>query len=108
MFVTVFTFRAKAGEENSVVALHEDWQRNRLHLAPGYLSGELLKGIRDPQQFMTIARFESQAASQAIANDPGQDAWYRRLTSLTETEPVFLDHLSVWRIERAPHSSLPL
>jgi len=29
MFVTVSTYRAKAGEEDAVIALHEDWQRNQ-------------------------------------------------------------------------------
>ena len=108
MFVTVFTYRAKPGQEAEIVALHEDWQRNRLHSAPGYLSGELLRGIKDPQQFVTIARFESQAASEAIANDPQQDAWYRRLTSMTEAEPVFLDCLSAWRLEQPRRAASPL
>lgn len=108
MFVTVFTFRARPGQEAGIVALHEDWQRSRLDLARGYLSGELLRGIKDSQQFVTIARFESQAASQAIASDPEQDAWFRRLTSMTEAEPVFLDCLSAWRLEEPRRAALPL
>jgi hypothetical protein len=39
VFVTVFTYRAKAGEEDAVVALHEDWQRTRRDKAPGLLPG---------------------------------------------------------------------
>ncbi|MBF6614266.1 MAG: antibiotic biosynthesis monooxygenase [Chloroflexi bacterium] len=91
MFVTVFTFRAKAGEENSVLALHEEWRRDRLAKARGFVSGELLRGVKDQREFVDIARFESEEASEATANDPEQDAWYRRLVGLTEAEPVVTD-----------------
>ncbi|MBF6596586.1 MAG: hypothetical protein IVW51_19385, partial [Thermaceae bacterium] len=47
-------------------------------------------------------------ASEATANDPEQDAWYRRLTSMTEAEPVFLDCFSAWRVERPRGAALPL
>ena len=29
MFVIVSSYRAKVGEEDAIIALHEDWQRNR-------------------------------------------------------------------------------
>jgi hypothetical protein len=35
MFVTVSTYRAKAGEEDAIIALHEDWQRNQRPRARG-------------------------------------------------------------------------
>lgn len=92
MFVTVFTFRAKAGEENSVVALHEEWRRDRLAKAKGFISGELLRGVKDQREFVDIAHFESEEASQVVANDPKQDAWYRRLVGLSEAEPIFTDY----------------
>ena len=43
MFVTVSMYRAKAGEEDAIIALHEDWQRTLQSKARGYLSGELLR-----------------------------------------------------------------
>ena len=42
MYVIVCTYRARAGQEDAIVALHESWERDqRLHIQ-GYLSGELL------------------------------------------------------------------
>ncbi len=46
MFVTMSTYKAKAGEEDAIIALHEDWQRHQQSRAKGYLSGELLRNVR--------------------------------------------------------------
>jgi quinol monooxygenase YgiN len=96
MFVTVCVYRARVGEEDAVIALHEDWERNRRPKASGYLSGELLNDIHDPRVFITIARFESRAAALMAAEDPEQIAWHRRLASLAETEPTLTCYHSAW------------
>src|SRR5438046_5000458 len=97
MFVTVSIYRAKAGEEDAVIALHEDWQRNQQAKAQGYLSGELLRNIKTPREFVAIMRFENHAFAQALANDPEQKAWYRRVVSLTEYRPVLTEYISDWK-----------
>ena len=96
MFVTVFTYRARAGEEDAIVALHEDWQRTRRHKAPGFLAGELLNAQGDARAFIDVARFDTEAAARALAADREQDAWYRRLTSLCESEPTFTNCFVAW------------
>jgi antibiotic biosynthesis monooxygenase (ABM) superfamily enzyme len=101
MFVTILTYRARAGQENNIAILHEEWQRDRRPSAVGYLSGELLRDIKNPQIFIEIARFDSEASSRSLADDPEQDAWYRRLASLTEAEPVFTDCRVAWQSEEA-------
>jgi len=35
MFVTVSTYKAKAGEEDAIIALHEDWQKPSATKGPG-------------------------------------------------------------------------
>jgi antibiotic biosynthesis monooxygenase (ABM) superfamily enzyme len=97
MFVTVFTYRARSGEQDAVVALHEDWQRTRRAAAAGFIAGELLCARDDPQTFIDVARFETEEAARAIAEDREQDAWYRRLASLCESEPVFTDCQVAWQ-----------
>jgi quinol monooxygenase YgiN len=94
--VVVTTYRARAGEEDAVVALHEDWQLRRRAQAAGYLSGELLADLRDARTFIDVARYESAAAAQRHAADPEQQAWYRRLISLVETEPVVACYQCAW------------
>jgi antibiotic biosynthesis monooxygenase (ABM) superfamily enzyme len=96
MFVTVSMYRAKAGEEDAVIALHEDWQRNQQAKAQGYFSGELLRNIQAPREFVAIMRFENRACAQELANDPEQNAWYRRLVSLVENVPVLSEYTREW------------
>ena len=96
MFVTISTYRAKVGEEDAIIALHEDWQRNQRPRAMGYLSGELLRNVKAPREFIAIMRFESQESARALANDREQDAWYRRIVSLTENIPVLIEYTSEW------------
>ena len=97
MFVTLSTYRAKAGEEDAIIALHEDWQRHQQPRARGYLSGELLRNVEASHEFIAIMRFESQESAQALANDPLQKAWYQRLVSLTEHMPIRTEYTSEWR-----------
>jgi len=45
---------------------------------------------------MAIMRFESRESAQALANDPKQHAWYRRVVSLVENVPVRVEYNSEW------------
>lgn len=96
MFVTVSIYRAKAGEEDAIIALHENWPRNQQAKAQGYLSGELLRNTQAPREFVAIMRFENRAFAQALANDPERNAWYRRLVSLVESVPVLTEYFREW------------
>jgi antibiotic biosynthesis monooxygenase (ABM) superfamily enzyme len=96
MFVTVSIYRAKAGEEDAVIALHEYWQRNQQVRTQGYLSGELLRNIQAPREFVAIMRFETRAFAQALAKDPERNLWYRRLASLIENVPVLTEYTREW------------
>jgi len=96
MFVTVTTYRARVGEEDAIIALHEDWQRNQQPRATGYLSGELLRNVEDACEFIAIMRFESQESARALAKDPEQDIWYRRVVSLTDNIPMFTEYTNEW------------
>jgi antibiotic biosynthesis monooxygenase (ABM) superfamily enzyme len=98
MFVTVSSYRAKAGEEDAIIALHEDWQRHQQPHARGYLSGELLRNVKASREFTAILRFESQEAAQALTNDPERRAWYQRLVSLMEGTPIHTEYTSEWQV----------
>ena len=96
MFVTVSTYQARAGEEDAIVALYEDWQRTLQPKAAGYISGELLVNVLNECEFIAIMRFESQESAQALANNPEQNAWYSRLVSLVENVPMRAEYNSEW------------
>ena len=99
MFVTMSTYKAKAGEEDAIIALHEDWQRKQQPRAKGYLSGELLRSVNDSSEFVAIMRFENRESAQVLANDAEQVAWYRRLVSLVEYVPLLIEYTSEWHVD---------
>ncbi len=96
-FVIVSTYRAKAGEEDAIIALHEDWQRKQGLKSKVYLSWELLRNIDAPSEFIVIAHFESEELARAMADDINQDAWYSRLVSLLEEGPANTRCVNEWR-----------
>jgi len=97
MFVVVSTYRAKDNEEDAVIALHEDWQRNQGIEARNDFSWELLRSVDMPREFISIAHFASKELAQATAELLKQDAWYGRLVSLLEEEPKWTDSRRVWQ-----------
>ena len=98
VFVMVSTYRAKPGEEDAIIALHEDWQRKQGPKAKVYLSWELLRNTEAPGEFIVIAHFESEELARAMADNLNHDAWYSRLVSLIEEGPVYTDYRSEWQL----------
>ncbi len=96
IFVIVSTYRAKGGEEDAIIALHEDWQRKQGSKAKVYLSWDLLRNIEAPREFIVIAYFASEELARAMVEDLNQDAWYSRLVSLLEEEPVCSKCTNEW------------
>ena len=96
MFVTISTYQARAGEEDTIVALHEDWQRTLQPKAAGYISGELLRNATNARAFVAIMRFERQEFFQELADTPQQQVWTQRLENLVEIAPVHREYVSEW------------
>ncbi|SRR6266481_9630420 len=97
VFVIVSTYRAKPGEEDAIIALHEDWQRKQGNKAKVYLSWELFRNTEAPSEFIVIAYFESEELARAMEDDLNQDAWYLRLVSLVEERPACTNYEGAWR-----------
>ncbi len=97
IFVIISIYRAKPGEEDAIIALHEDWQRKHGFKAKVYLSWELFRNTEAPREFIVITHFESEELARAMADDLNQDAWYFRLVSLIEEGPVHTRCISEWR-----------
>ena len=96
MYATVFAYMARTGEEDAIIAIFENWQSDQQLKEKGYLSGELLRSVEDARQFIAILRFENREAARALASDPVQGAWYKRLVSLTEYVPVPKEYTGEW------------
>ena len=100
MFVIVSCYRAKVGEEDAIIALHEEWERNQSHRLNDNLSWELLIKDEAPRDFIAILHLPSQDQAQVVANSLNQDAWYSRLVSLIEEDPISINCTTIWQISR--------
>ena len=98
MFVIVSTYRAKVGEDDAIIALHEDLQRSQDLKAKACLSWELLRKVDTPREFIAIAYFSSEELAKAAESHLEQDAWYGRVVSLIEEEPLYTGCISEWRL----------
>ena len=98
MFVVVSTYRAKVGEEDAIIALHEDWQRNQGFTCRNYLSWELIQQIENPFEFIAIVHFPGKAEALAAAKDLEREGWHDRLLSLTERDQTHTDCMIVWHL----------
>ena len=98
MFITISTYQARDGEEDAIIALHEEWQRSQLLKVKGKTSGELLRSIENPRSFVAIMHYEGQESAQALANNPEHQVWLQRLLSLTEIIPALTEYLCEWEV----------
>jgi antibiotic biosynthesis monooxygenase (ABM) superfamily enzyme len=96
VFVTVSSFRVRPGEEDAVVALHEDWMRTLRHQVPGFVSGELLSDRATPLTFLRITRFADENAARTAERNREHAAWARRLASLTSERLESVSYDVAW------------
>jgi hypothetical protein len=99
MYVIVCTYRARADQEDAIVALHESWERDQSMRIQGYLSGELLCVTQDSRVFLDIACYDSATTAHAVAADPEHIAWRQRLASLTEEGMLDGEYRCIWQSE---------
>jgi heme-degrading monooxygenase HmoA len=98
MFVIVSTYRARAGEEDAIIALHEEWQRSQNVNAALYRSWELLRKIDAPREFISVAQFADEQQAQVATKALEKDAWYGRLVSLVEEGPAQTQCTIAWHL----------
>jgi len=97
MFMVMSTYRAKAGEEDAIIAMHENWQTGQSVQAKAYLSWELFRNVDTPQDFIDITHFENEESAAAMIHHLDQDAWLSRLVSLMEGAPVYTSCICEWQ-----------
>jgi predicted ester cyclase/quinol monooxygenase YgiN len=83
--------RPKPGRQEEVIRLFEEWGRDRGPRVPGALGGYVMRPLNRPDELIAVPIFADRATYEANANDPEQDAWYRRLRELLEEDPIWED-----------------
>ena len=91
MYGTVADIRVKPGHQGDLTKLIKEWNTERKPKIPGAVSGYLVQLDSDPQDMIMIGIFESKGVYQNNANDPEQDAWFRRTMEHLESEPDWHD-----------------
>lgn len=88
---TIYRMRPKAGAEPQVAALLDEWERDRKPKVPGAVGGYLFRPDNRPGELIGVAIFRDRQSYVANADDPEQDAWYRRLREHLEADPEWED-----------------
>jgi len=89
MYGTIWRARPKSGREQEAVQLMEEWGRERGPKVQGVVGSLLYK--LDNGGLMGVAVFDSKENYRKNAEDPAQDAWYRRWRETLESDPEWND-----------------
>ncbi|TMG08869.1 MAG: hypothetical protein E6I02_02340 [Chloroflexi bacterium] len=89
MYGSVYRIRPKAGKEQEIIGLMEEWERERRPKVKGAVGGMMFK--LDNGGLMGVAVFDSKESYRANAADPEQDAFYQRWRALMDADPEWND-----------------
>ncbi len=98
MFVIVATYRAKPGEEDAIIALHEDKMHTQAVEANRYHSWQLLRKMNEPREFISIAQFADERMAQEAMQGLQKDEWYGRLVSFMEENTSSIHYTVAWSL----------
>lgn len=93
MYGTIARLHPAAGRDNELDSLMDGWQRERGSV-PGLVASYLYRPDRNPYDRPTlflVAIFEDAETYRANADDPAQDAWYRKLRAVLDDDPEWMD-----------------
>ena len=91
MYGTIFRMKVKKGQEQELVEMFNEWDRQRKPKVKGALGGLLLLPDKKSGEVVGVAIFQNKATYEANANDPEQDKWYKRLRELLTADPEWED-----------------
>ncbi len=93
MLITLYSYRAKPGQLESVFSLYRQWQQ-LLQKFPA-ASTEFLLNAQDPDEIIMLARFADESTAWTAVESTGYRAWYSRLVNLTEAGPLVTQYKTV-------------
>ena len=88
MYGTVARWRIKEGKERELEQVADEVIRDT---PAGSRSVFLYRSDSDPREYWVASAWDSKAVYQANSNTPEQDARYRRLRELMESDPEWHD-----------------
>ncbi|MBM2827105.1 MAG: Antibiotic biosynthesis monooxygenase [Dehalococcoidia bacterium] len=91
MYGTVARMRPKAGQEQALVNIMKEFERDRKPKVKGFVASYVYKSEKSPGDLIMAVVFQDHDSYHANADDPEQDRWYRRFRELLEADPVWED-----------------
>ena len=91
MYGTIFRMKVKPGQEQKVLEVFQEWDRDRKPKVKGAGGGYLLKPDNRPGELVAVAVFSDKASYTANASDPEQDVWYGKFRDLLVADPEWED-----------------
>ncbi len=91
MYGTMFRMKVKSGQEQKIIELFQDWERERKPKIKGVVGGLLLKPDNKPGVLVGAGIFVDKDAHLANANDPEQHQWFLKIRELLEADPEWED-----------------
>ena len=91
MFGTIARLRVKTGQEQALIDMAQEWERERKPKVKGAGPGYLLRPENRPGEMILLAVFEDRDSYYANAADPEQDRWFRQMRELLEADPEWED-----------------
>ena len=88
MYGTVARMRMKPGMDARYADLEREFEARQV---PGFVAQVTYWMDADPNEFYLAVVFESKEAYVANANDPEQDAMYRKFREVLEADPAWHD-----------------
>jgi len=99
MYGTLARMRIRPGSEGALENFEREWSRTRGRTVAGAGPVYILAPDADPTTRWMVAIFDDEAAYRANADDPEQDAWYRRMREHLLADPEWID--GTWTDSRA-------
>ncbi len=89
--VTLFHMKAQAGKRQAAIDQFAKWEREHKGAAKGYLSSIVVTNNEDPDELLTVVRFDSTENYNANSNRPEQGAWFAELRALLVADPEWVN-----------------
>jgi quinol monooxygenase YgiN len=99
MYGTLARMRIRPGSESALEDLEREWSRARGRSVRGAGPVYILAPDGDSTTRWMVAIFDDEASYKANADDPAQDAWYRRMREHLVADPEWID--GTWTDGRA-------
>lgn len=91
MYGTVARLKMKPGMEGEMEAFGRDWAAERKARVKGAIGVYVYRLDADPSTMLMAVIFEDKESYHANAQDPAQDADYRRMRAMLTEDPIWED-----------------